>query len=153
MKLMNVVFTKTRAEGILKRNVSQCTLSTLDSDKDADNEIQKLKESIDDLESIITTMKKEAQSREEIMQNLINVEEKKCEKLQAGLESSKRAQLATERGLMHAQLDQRLDQMSAKMSAHRVHDSAHTVSKIISADRLWIEAEIEKRTATANIMT
>jgi len=150
MKITNLLFTKKRAEDVMKRNISQLTLSTLDSDENNNNEIQNLKERMDDLGSIIITMKKEAQAREEILQNLIIVGDTNCKKLQAELESSKRAQLAAERGLMHAQLDQRLDQMNAKNSTQRVQDSAHTLCKVVSADRLWLEAKMEKRAATAN---
>ena len=154
MRLTKILFTTKIPEDTttIRRDISQYSLFTLDTGKNDDGEIQNLKDRIRDLESTVATVKKDIQLREAMLQNLVDVGKQNCEKLRAELESSKRDQLVTASRLMHAQLDQALIQMNAKISNQRVQDSAHTLCKGILADRLSLEVEMKKRTATADAM-
>lgn len=153
---MRKLFRTTKSSDTLNRTCSLSTISTQftqDSRNNAADEIQHLKHRIRDLESEMKTNREETQLREEKLQNLVLIEKHNSQKLRAELDMTKHDHFSAERELIHIKLNQQMGQVSAESSSQRVKESAQTLSRVVSTDRSWIEAEMARRALIVNRTT
>jgi len=153
---MRKLFKTTTASDKLNRTCSLSTISTQSTEdrrNNAADEIRHLMHRIHDLESEIKTNREETQLREEKLQNLVLIGQHNCQKLRAELDMTKHEQSSAERELIHIKLHQRMGQISAESSSQRVKESAHTLCRAVSTDRIWIEAEMARRALNVDKMT
>jgi len=111
------------------------------------NETLNLKQTVDDLESLMATVEEVARSKEKSLEDQIGAEQIKCKKLQEDIKAAEDRRYAVK-----SELEQvRLCEHNAKIYFEQVKSSTENLSKATAADRQWLDAEVSRRAQLAEL--